>query len=275
MTGADKGRRGAAARPLDRQSPLPLWAQLHADLQRRLRAGAFADAFPGELALTGEYQVSRQTVRAALRELRAEGVVVAERGRRPRLAEPTAITQPLGALYSLFASVEAAGLRQTSVVRARDVRADGVIADRLGLEASTPLFRLERLRLADGEPLALDTVWLPAELGAPLLDADLSHTSLYDELAARTGVRLEGGREHIRAVVPTRAEQRHLQIPPSTGALAIGRLGFAGGRPVEWRHTLIRGDRFSLLAEFSPRIGYRLTLGGPGLSASPPALAGC
>ncbi|HEU5417701.1 MAG TPA: GntR family transcriptional regulator [Streptosporangiaceae bacterium] len=264
----------AAPQPLDRRSPTPLWAQMHADLQRRLRADAFTDAFPGELALVAEYQVSRQTVRAALRELRAEGVVVAERGRRPRLAEPTVITQPLGALYSLFASVEAAGLRQTSIVRARDVQADGVVADRLGLEASTPLFRLERLRLAGGEPLALDTVWLPADLGAPLLDADLSHTSLYDELAARTGVRLEGGREHISAVVPTRAEQRHLQITPSTGALAIRRLGFAAGRPAEWRHTLIRGDRFSLLAEFSPRIGYRLALGGPELSKGAPALAG-
>ncbi|HLH84039.1 MAG TPA: GntR family transcriptional regulator [Trebonia sp.] len=273
MTGPGAGPRAAGARPLDRHSPVPLWAQLRDDLRRRLRAGAFREAFPGELALVAEYGVSRQTVRAALRELRAEGVVVAERGRRPRLAEPTAITQPLGALYSLFASVEAAGLRQTSVIRGRDLRADGVIADRLGLEASTPLFRLERLRLADGEPLALDTVWLPADLGAPLLEADFTHTGLYDELAARTGVRLEGGREHIRAVVPTRAEQRHLQIPPTTGALAISRLGYAAGRPVEWRHTLIRGDRFSLLAEFSPRIGYRLTLGVPELSGSRRILA--
>lgn len=267
MTEPRSRPQAAAPRPLDRQSPVPLWAQLHADLWRRLRAGAFADTFPGELALVAEYQVSRQTVRAALRELRGEGVVIAERGRRPRLAEPTVITQPLGTLYSLFASVEAAGLRQTSIVRARDLRADGVIADRLGLEASTPLFRLERLRLADGEPLALDTVWLPGDLGAPLLDADLSHTSLYDELAARAGVRLEGGREHISAVVPTRAEQRHLGITAATGALAIRRLGYAGGRPVEWRHTLIRGDRFSLLAEFSSRTGYRLTLSGP----EPPA----
>lgn len=267
MTEPRSGPHAAAPRPLDRQSPTPLWAQLHADLWRRLRAGAFADTFPGELALVAEYQVSRQTVRAALRELRVEGVVIAERGRRPRLAEPTVITQPLGTLYSLFASVEAAGLRQASIVRARDLRADGVIADRLGLEASTPLFRLERLRLADGEPLALDTVWLPGDLGAPLLDADLSHTSLYDELAARAGVRLEGGREHISAVVPTRAEQRHLRITAATGALAIRRLGYVGGRPVEWRHTLIRGDRFSLLAEFSSRTGYRLTLSGPELPA--------
>ena len=264
-------RRGTAPRPLDRGSPLPLWAQLRADLGRRLAASAFSEAFPGELELVAEYAVSRQTVRTALQQLRADGVIVAERGRRHRLAGQAAITQPLGALYSLFASVEAAGLRQTSVVRARDLRADGVIADRLGLEASTPLFRLERLRLAGGEPLALDTVWLPAEIAAPLLEADFTHTALYDELAARTGIRLEGGREHIRAVVPTRAEQRLLEIPPATGALAIDRLGHADGRPVAWRHTLIRGDRFSLLAEFSARTGYQLTLGAAHPATRTPA----
>lgn len=246
--------------PLDRRSALPLWAQLREDLLRRLAAGAFDEEFPGELALVAEYGVSRHTVRSALRELRADGLVVAERGRRPRLAGQPAITQPLGALYSLFSAVESAGLRQTSQVRVRDVRADGVVADRLGLEASTPLFHLERLRLAGGEPLALDRVWLPAQLAAPLLTVDFTHTALYGELASRTGLRLDGGREHIRAVVPTRAEQRLLGIPAATGALAIGRLGYSGGRPVEWRHTLIRGDRFSLVAEFSPRTGYQLSL---------------
>jgi len=252
-----------AAGPLDRRSPLPLWAQLRADLLRRLEAGAFDAAFPGEMALVADYGVSRHTVRSALRELRAEGVVLAERGRRPRLAGQPAITQPLGALYSLFASVESAGLRQTSIIRARELCADGVVADRLGREASTPLFRLERLRLADGEPLALDTVWLPADIAAPLLDADFTHTALYDELAARAGVRLDGGREDIHGVVPTRAEQRLLGIGPATGALEIRRLGYAAGRPVEWRHTLIRGDRFCLLAEFSARTGYRLAADSP------------
>jgi GntR family transcriptional regulator len=240
---------------------MPLWAQLRSDLVRRLRAGEFDEGFPGELALVGAYGVSRHTVRSALGELRSEGLVVAERGRRPRLAGQAVITQPVGALYSLFASVESAGLRQTSIVRARDVCADGVVADRLLLEASAPLFRLERLRLAGGEPLALDTVWLPADIAAPLLEADFTHTALYDELANRTGVRLTGGREHIRAVVPTRAEQRLLELPRMAGALAIDRLGYAGTRPVEWRHTLIRGDRFSLAADFSARTGYQLHLG--------------
>jgi len=255
------GQGEAAAGPLDRGSPLPLWAQLRADLLRRLNAGAFDEEFPGEMALVASYRVSRQTVRTALRELRADGVVRAERGRRPRLASQERIVQPLGTLYSLFASVEAAGLHQASVIRRCELVADGVVADRLELEASTPLFRLERLRMAGEEPLALDTVWLPGELGAPLLDADLTHTGLYSELAERAGIRLDGGREEIRGVVPTVAERRALGISSSTGALLISRLGYAAGRPVEWRRSLIRGDRFSLLAEFSSRTGYRLEPG--------------
>jgi len=112
-----------------------------------------------------------------------DGVVVAERGRQPRVAPPPEIQQPMGALYSLFASVEAAGLAQHSIVRRFDTRADAVVADRLCLDASTPLVYLERLRLAGDEPLALDRVWLPAALAAPLLGADFTHTSLYAELA--------------------------------------------------------------------------------------------
>ncbi|HVK24184.1 MAG TPA: GntR family transcriptional regulator [Actinokineospora sp.] len=243
---------------LDRRSHTPLWAQLHADLLRRVGAGHFDDAFPGELALAAEYQVSRNTVREALRRLRADGLVVAGRGQPPRLGKPTEITQPIGALYSLFASVRALGMDQHSVVRTLDIRADGVIAVRLGLEESTPLLYLERLRLADDEPLAVDRVWLPKSRAAPLLGVDFADTSLYQELDARCGVRLTGGHEQIRAVIPTAAERRLLDIPAGVAAFSIDRLGTADGTAMEWRNTLVRGDRFSVVADFSARAGYQL-----------------
>src|ERR1035441_4786802 len=203
-------RRGTAPRALDRGSPLPLWAQLRADLQRRLSAGAFTNAFPGELALVSEYGVSRHTVRD-----RPAGVAGRRhRGSRARPPSPAGrachdhpaagravLALRLGRVRGPAPGQHRAGPRP---VRRR------VIADRLGLGGSTPLFHLERLPLGGGEPLALDTVWLPAEIAAPLLEANFTHTALYDELAARTGIRLEGGREHIRAVVPTRAQQRLL-----------------------------------------------------------------
>ncbi len=245
---------------LDRSSPTPLWAQLLADLTTRLETGEFREAFPGEIAIRDEYGVSRHTVREAVRRLRDAGTVTAARGRTPRVTPPTEIEQPLGALYSLFAATEAAGLAQLSIVRVLDIRADGVVAARLGLDGSTPLVYLERLRLAGEQPLALDRVWLPAAIAAPLLSADFTRTALYDQLAERCGVRLTGGVERLRAVIPTPAERELLSIDDATAAFGIDRLGHREGIPVEWRHTLVRGDRFSVTAEYSSRDGYRLDL---------------
>ncbi len=242
---------------LDRANAIPLWQQLLTDLRARLAAEEFSADFPGELALVEQYAVSRHTVREALRHLRTEGVVTAARGRRPQLA-PAEVEQQLGALTSLFALVESRGLEQRSVVRALDVRADGVIAVRLGLEESTPLVYLERLRLAGPEPLALDRVWLPAEVAHPLLDADFTHTALYDELSAHCGVRLTGGREQVRAVVATRSERELLRLPTTAALMLVERTSCLHGRPIEFRHTLVRGDRYALTADFDTR-SYHLT----------------
>ncbi|WP_406432109.1 GntR family transcriptional regulator [Streptomyces sp. NBC_00631] len=237
----------------------PLWRHVRDDLRARLERGEFVDSFPGENELAARYEVSRHTVRQALRELREEGLVTAARGRRPRPVGEAVIEQPVGAIYSLFASVEASGLEQRSVVRNLDVRADAHVAVRLGMEESTPLLYLERIRLADGEPLAHDKVWLLASDARALLDVDFGHTALYDELADRCGIRLTGGEERIKAVVPTPAEQRLLDLPEGVAAFSIERTGRALGRTVEWRTTLIRSDRFGLVAQFDARAGYRLT----------------
>lgn len=237
---------------LDRAAREPLWSQLLADLRSRLDAGEFATSFPGELALVQDYAVSRHTVREALRHLRQAGVVTASRGRKPMLA-PAEVEQPLGALSSLFAAVEATGMEQRSVVRALEVRRDGRMAARLGCEESTPLVYLERVRLADDEPLALDRVWLPADLAEPLLAVDFRRTALYDELLARCGLRLTEGREQVRAVLPTAGERRLLHVPAGVALLAVERIGGLHGRPVELRHTLVRGDRFAVTAELHGR----------------------
>jgi GntR family transcriptional regulator len=238
---------GPAIRPLRRTGGAPLWRQLLEDIRERLDRGEFATGFPGELELVEQYAVSRHTVREALRHLRAEGLLTVTRGRRAQLATPEpVIEQPTGVVYSLFSSVEGAGLEQVSQVRQLDIRADGVIAVRLGLEESTPLLHLERLRLAGGKPLALDRVWLPASVGEPLLDAEFTHTSLYEQLMERTGIPITGGHETVHAVIPSRSEHRTLELIPPSAAFCVERTGTSHGVPVEWRRTLIRADRFAL-----------------------------
>ena len=137
-----------------------------------------------------------------------------------------------------------------------------MVAERLSLEASTPLFFLERLRLASDRPLALDRVWMPAEVGRPLLERRLHRDrALRRSCAPGAGSRLTGGREHLRAVVPTPAERPSWRCRPAIAAFAIERLGFDGGSPLEWRHTLVRGDRFAVSAEFTRPAGYPLSGG--------------
>ncbi|MGE3284468.1 MAG: GntR family transcriptional regulator [Pseudonocardia sp.] len=253
--------RGTKARPLDRSNPLPLWAQLQAELLRRMRAGAFDDRFPGEHELVADYAVSRHTVREALRRLREEGILASGRGRGTWLREPR-IEQPLGTLYSLFRSVESSGLEQRSVVRALDVRVDAAVAERLDRPEDTELVYLERLRLADGEPLAIDRTWLPRSVAGPLLEADFTHSALYDELANLTGTRLTGGSEVITAVVPSASLRRLLKIPAGMAVFEIHRMGCLRNQPIEWRETLVRGDRFSVTARWSTHEGMSMAVAG-------------
>ncbi|KPH21580.1 MULTISPECIES: GntR family transcriptional regulator [Rhodococcus] len=249
---------------LNRSSAMPLWAQLHADLLRRIGEGEFVGTeFPGEHALTKSYGVSRHTTREALRHLRSDGMLIAERGRPSRLASPPVIEQPLGALYSLFAAVEATGVAQYSVVRALELRTDSAVAAILQLGPKAPLLYLERLRMAGTDPLALDRAWLPGELARELLDADFTHTALYIELEQRCDIRLTGGREDVTAVVPDPDDAAALELDSPTAALSIRRLGCMNSRPVELRHTLIRGDRFTVSATFSPSEGYRFVPADP------------
>jgi GntR family transcriptional regulator len=225
------------------------------DIRRRCAAGAFTDGVPGEHELCREYDVSRHTIREALRALRAEGVISSHRG-RGSVVPPSAFSQRLGAVYSLFRSVESQGAIQVSDVLRQEAATDPEVAERLGLAPDTRLVVLERLRRADGIPLAHDTSWLPYDLAAPLLDADFRHTALYDELA-RLGTVVDAGHERIVASVGDSDVARLLDVPSGAPILRIQRLGRAGDRSVEWRETSVRGDRFALETEWTT---HRLSL---------------
>ena len=235
---------------LDRSSPLPLWAQIADDLRRRLLGGELRDRFTTDEELTRDYEVSRQTVREAVRQLTAEGLVVRQRGRGTSVARPV-LEQPLHSLYSLASAVRARGIDERSTVLAAERRpATPDVAEPLGLEPGDDLVFVERLRFAGTEPIAWDRSWLPADRAGALLDADLSTGGLYDALATRCSLHVTGGWERIRPVVASAEQRRLLRMPATMAAFAIERLVLAGGTPVEWRNSLIRGDRYSLVAHW-------------------------
>lgn len=227
----------------------PLWQQVLDDLEERIASGDIVDRFPTDRELTEHYGVSRHTVREAVRRLRSRGLVDRQRGRGSFLTDAV-LVQPLGGLYSLFRAVEEAGLEQRSEVLYRGTARNERVARRLELSPDTDLVRIERLRYAGDAPLAVDDAWLPADVGRPLLDADLTRAALYDLLTELTDVRLTAADERLTPIVADEDLAETLHLDDGEGVLQVERLAWAGDRPVECRTTLIRGRRFQYVSSW-------------------------
>ncbi len=239
-----------ALHPLDRNSPMPLWAQLEAELKRRLEADEFAESFPTDHELTEAYQVSRHTVREAVRHLNKTGVLKRERG-RGTVVNRAEFEQSLGTLYSLFQSVESTGVAQTSQILSLDVVVDSIAASHLQVPDDTKLVLVERLRLAAEAPLAVDRAWLPHAIAEPLLDVDWTHTALYTELANAGAPVPNQGWERLTPIVPAPADRAKLGLRKTDAAFFLERLGSRDGQLIEWRTTIIRGDRYRFVTDWS------------------------
>src|ERR1022692_3579853 len=175
---------------------------------------------------------------------RRGGVRPARRARRSPTSWPVPRSRRSG-------SRREQGFVQRSIVRRLEERHDQEAATVLGCAPDEPLVYLERLRLADDQPIVLDCSWLPAALARPLLAVDFTRTALYRELHVRCGIRPDSGWERIRPVLPGKEQRELLGIPARTPALAIERLASSDTTPVEWRHGLVRADRFSYVARWS------------------------
>lgn len=233
---------------------VPLWRQVLDDLEARLASGDIGERFPTDRELVERYEVSRHTVREAVRHLKARGVIERARG-RGSFVRQVDVAQEMGTLFSLFREVEARGMAQTSEVLALDWGHDEQAAERFGLAPDTPLVHLERLRNADHIPLALDTIWLPPDVGEVILDLDFARTALYDELQRLLGLKVDAGKEIVTAVASTPDIAEVLRLDDDEALLRIERLGQVGGRTVECRVTLVRGSRFALVSELPAHTG--------------------
>jgi GntR family transcriptional regulator len=226
--------------------PVPLHHQVYLDLRAALDDGEWApgDRLPPERELAGRYGCSLITVRRALSELAREGRLERTRGRGTTVLRPR-IERDFAGTMSFTEEMQDQGLDpETRLIAARPESAGEVVAAALGIEPGSPTLYLERLRVADGEPLLLEQVHLPAERFPGLLASDLEHGSLYDLLTARYGTRIVRAREALEPVLLKAREARLLGQPARTPALLIeGIASTADDMPVEFGRSFVRGDR--------------------------------
>ncbi len=200
-------------------------------LRARIAAGNVGP-LPSEAELCGEFDVSRVTVRRALEALRDEGLVTSRQGAGWFVAVDP-VRQPLGRVTTVESALEAAGARSSRRVLEFAFEAPSPdVAKLLRLPGDGEVLRVTRLNLADDDPFAIVTVWVPGSLGAHLSRADVERSTFYELLP---GLGVEPGRvvQTITAVAATREEARRLRVPSGSPLLACRRVTYdRAGRAV-------------------------------------------
>ncbi len=232
---------------VDRNSFTPMYYQIQMQLLKLIESGQLrpGDSFPGEEELTRIYGVSRMTSRQALQALTSQGFAYRQRGRGTFVSQPK-VEKNIAHLLGFSAEMRQLGLKPSSrILKKERMLATPEIAVRLGIQANAATFYLQRLRLADGVPVALEEVWLPQEQFPGIEKVDFVRCSLYETLRERYEVRVGSADEIIEAQPASRRESELLKIAPRSSLLVIARILLSvEGKPVEVAHSLYRGDRY-------------------------------
>jgi len=205
-------------------------------------------AVPTERVLTVELATSRTTVRRALAELVGEGRLVRRQGSGTFVAEPK-IQWPLQ-MTSFTAQASTAGyVTTTRLLEAVRTRAAEDVAQRLGVRTGGPVYCVERLRLVDDAPMAVETVYLSAARFPGLIGQIRKASSLYRVLADSYQVVPVEAEETIETASASPREAELLGVDTGSPILVLGRHSFdAGGEPVEYVRSWYRGDRYTFVA---------------------------
>lgn len=240
-------------RGIDKASPVPYYYQIAGLLREAiedLRAEAGPDdddiALPSEPALAEHFDVTRGTIRHALTILEREGLIYREKG-RGTFVRRRRVELDLTTLGSITEDMARHGWTPSyRLLGVQAIRPGQRAQAALGVNAEETVWRIQRLRLADAEPVSVEDSFIPQRL-APDLDRQDLTSSLYDLLQSRYGFRLQVAEQTIRIRTADPGEARLLEAAEGSAVFVItGVIREAGGSPVEYSHSVWRGDRYDL-----------------------------
>ena len=230
---------------VDRQSPVPLYFQVAAQLEQAIESGALERGYrlTNEIAMADQLGLSRPTMRRAIQELVSKGLLVRKRGVGTQVVQG-GVRREVG-LTSLYDDLASTGQRpQTRVLRNEVTEAPDSVAAELGIAPGSPVVQLVRVRLASGEPLAILCNWLP-EWVVSATDDELEARGLY-QIVRANGTHLRVARQRIGAREATAWEADHLGVGEGAPLLTMSRTSWDDqGKVVEFGDHVYRSETYS------------------------------
>lgn len=236
------------------QGGAPLHRQIRDYLLREIEAERLqpGDRLPTEKALAERFSVSRITAQRALNDIAAMGLAERQSG-RGSFVKALQIEQDLDALTGFVEDMKALGLRATAkVVLVEVAAASAEVADHLQIALGDRIFHIQRVRLANNQPISLDVSYLPEDIGVAVAGENLEDRPFYSILEETLGVPLGHGEYVLGSMGADSDVATHLDLAVGSPILRIERTAFAlrDNRPLIYEFLHYRGDR----------IRYRLTL---------------
>lgn len=229
-------------------------------LRECIRAGTYkpGDRLPSERDLARSLDVSRGSVRVALRSLEQEGVL--QRVERVGyFVGPSRLVYEPGRLATFTGTIRGEGYRPGArVLQIHEELPSREIREHLRLPVGKSIYMIQRLRLASGRPAIIETVYLPSDLCPGIIAMDLNDRSLWGIMTGQYGVELGRAEIHLSLMTLSAEQARLLEVPAGSPAFLLTRLTFnRQDVPIEFDHEIYRGDisEFHIQAVAGPGIG--------------------
>ncbi|CAM3229217.1 GntR family transcriptional regulator [Filibacter tadaridae] len=234
-------------KPLDQGSVIPLYHQLKQRLDARIRAEEWkpGDKIDSENSLMDIFHVSRNTAKKAIEELVQEGTLYRIQGKGTFVSRPK-FEQSLTGFYSFSRVLREKGLHPTDqVLEVREVEPSAIVRAGLQLPLGENVVEMRRLRCADGEPIILESSFMPKSVIQDIsVLYEVGTSSLYDLLDERYGVTVVRAKEAFEPVLIREGESVLLETEVGKPALLLERTAYdTNGEPVEFCISIVRGDR--------------------------------
>ena len=204
------------------------------------------DMIPSERELSERYGLSRTTVRLALQELERLGLVVRQHGRGTFVADRSAQTANLMQAYSFTEQMRSMGrVPQTTILEFSEMEADKNLSEHMGVRIGDRLFKLKRLRSADGMPMMVERSYLPVRKFLSLKRPMLEHKPLYDVIEQDYHEKIRVAEEEFFASIARPADAHLLDISEGSPVLDLVRTTYnEGNEIVEYTLSVARADQF-------------------------------
>ncbi len=238
---------------LSEDNTIPYYLQLLSILRRLIRSNTLrpGDMIPSEIELCEHFGISRSTVRQALNTLSDEGLIIRRRGKGTFVSSPK-LKRNLDCLYNFSQYITEMGLVPKSKVLSKEViPAPYDILKTLQLpKDNTQVMKLCRLRLANNEPILLETTYIPLYLCPKIYEEDFGTNSLYSLLRENYCLDLSRAIETYEPIILSRDDAKLLNCGKNTPGFSIERIGYLDNeKPYELTYSINRGDKSYLTIE--------------------------